>query len=70
MHSNIFAERLQSYNRISLGTFSIKILFFKNLHQLNSKSKENCLNIEVHGVFFLTFILRVKNKEDNLGWCS
>ena len=28
-------------------TFSIQILFFKNLYHLNSKSKENFLNIEV-----------------------
>ena len=32
---------LKSYNRISLETFSIQILFFKNLDQLNSKSKRN-----------------------------
>ena len=51
-------------------TFSIQILFFKNLYHLNSKSKENFLNIEVYGVFLLTFILRVKNKGDSLGWCS
>ena len=48
---------LKSYNRISLETFSIQILFFKN--HLNSKSKENFLNIEVYGIFLLTFILRV-----------
>ena len=50
---------LKSYNRISLETFSIQIFFFKNLYHLNSKSKENILNIEVYGVFSLTFILRV-----------
>ena len=55
---------------ISLETFSIQILFLKNLYHLNSKSKENFLNIEVHGVFLLTFILCVKNKEDSSGWCS
>ena len=48
---------LKSYNRISLETFSIQILFFKNLYHLKSKSKENFLNIEVYGVFLLTFIL-------------
>ena len=31
---------LKSYNRISLETFSIQILFFKNLYHLNSKSKK------------------------------
>ena len=40
-------------------TFSIQILFFKNLYHLNSKSKENFLNVEVYGGFLLTFILRV-----------
>ena len=50
---------LKSYNRISLETFSIQILFFKSLYHLNSKSKENFLNIEVYGIFLLTFILRV-----------
>ena len=56
---------------ISLETFSIQILFFKNLYHLNSESKENFLDIEVYGVFLLTFILRVfKNKGDSLGWCS
>ena len=35
--------------------FSIQILFFKNLDHLNSKSKENFLNIEVYGVFFINF---------------
>ena len=48
---------LKRYNRISLETFSIQILFFKNLDHLNSKSKENFLNIEVYGVFLLAFIL-------------
>ena len=57
----------KSYNRTSLETFSIQILFFKNLYHLNSRSKENFLNIEVYGVFLLTFILRVKNKGDSLG---
>ena len=42
---------LKSYNRISLETFSIQILFFKN--HLNSKSKENFLNIQVYGGFFI-----------------
>ena len=83
-YSNVFAERLQwlllnitlligsiqGFNRICLETFSIQILFLKNLYHLNSKSKENFLNIEVYGVFLLTFILRVKNKGDSLGWCS
>ena len=50
---------LKSYNWISVETFSIQILFFKNLYHLNCKSKENFLNIEVYGVFLLTFILRV-----------
>ena len=50
---------LKSYNRISLETFSIQILFFKNLYHLNSKSKKNYLNIEVYGSFLLTFFLRV-----------
>ena len=45
-------EVLESYNRISLETFSIQILFFKNLHHLNNKSKENFLNIQVYGVFY------------------
>ena len=44
---------------ISLETFSIQILFFKDLYYLNSKSKENFLNIEVYGIFLLNFILRV-----------
>ena len=35
------------------------MLFLKNLKHLNSKSKENFLNLEVYGVFLLTFILRV-----------
>ena len=43
---------LKSYNRISVETFSIQILFFKNLYNLNSKSKENFLNIEVYGGFY------------------
>ena len=42
-----------------LETFGIQILFFKNLYHLNKKFKENFLNIEVYGVFLLTFILRV-----------
>ena len=42
-----------------LKTFSIRILFFKTLYHLNSKSKESFLNIEVDGFFLLTFILRV-----------
>ena len=46
---------LKSYNRISLETFSIQIFFFKNLYHLNSKSKENILNIEVYGGFFINF---------------
>ena len=32
--------------------FSIQTLFFKNLHHLNIKCKENVLNIEVCGVFY------------------
>ena len=44
-----------SYNRISTETFSIQILFFKNLFHLNSKSKENFLNIDVYGGFFINF---------------
>ena len=57
--------------KIYLQTFSIHILFFRNIYHLNSKSKENFLNIEVYGVFLLTFILYVfKNKRDSLGWCS
>ena len=58
-----FTSVLQSYNRISIETFRIQILFFKNLYHLNSKSKENFLNIELFCVFF-------KNKGDSLGWCS
>ena len=85
-YSNIFAERLQwlllnitsilliesiSYNKISLETFSVQILFFKNLYHLNSKSKENFLNVEVYGGFLLTFFLCVfKNQGDISGWCS
>ena len=48
-----------SHTRVSLETFSIQILFLKHLYHLNSKSKENFLNIEVNGGFLLTFILRV-----------
>ena len=36
-------------------TFSIQILFFKNPYHLNSKSKENFINIEVYGVSFINF---------------
>ena len=36
---------------MSLETFSIQILFFKNLYHVDSKSKENFLNIEVYGFF-------------------
>ena len=66
-HFNTINKGSQSfkepYNRMSLETFRIQILFFKNLYHLNSKSKENLLNIEVYGVFLLTFILHVfKNK--------
>ena len=43
---------LKSYNRISLETFGIQILFFKILYHLNNKSKENFLNIKVYGVFY------------------
>ena len=43
---------LKSYNRISFETFSIQILFFKNPYHLNSKPKENFLNVEVYGVFY------------------
>ena len=43
---------LKSYSRISLETFSIQILFLKNLYNLNSKSKENFLNIEVYELFY------------------
>ena len=46
---------LKSYNRISVETFSIQILFFKNLYHLSSKSEENVLNIEVYGGFFINF---------------
>ena len=46
---------LKSYNWISVETFSIQILFFKNLYHLNSKSKENFLNIEVDGGFIIKF---------------
>ena len=49
---------LKSHNRISVETFSIQILFFKNLYHLNCKSKENFLDIEVYGDFLLTFTLR------------
>ena len=34
---------LKSYSRISIVTFRIQILFFKNLYHLNSESKENFL---------------------------
>ena len=37
---------------MSLETFRIQILFFKNLYHLNIKPKENFLNIEVYGVFY------------------
>ena len=71
MWATLAFNGLKSYNRISLETFRIQILFFKNLYHLNSKSKENFLNIEVYGVFLLTFIMHVfKNKGDSLGWCS
>ena len=46
---------LKSYNRISVETFSIQLLFFKNLYNLNSKFKENFLNIEVYGGFYQLF---------------
>ena len=48
-----YSSFLKNYNRISLENFSIQILFFKNLYHLNSKSKENFLNIEIHGVLFI-----------------
>ena len=54
---------LKSYNRISLKTFSIQILFLKNLYHLNCKSKDNFLNIEVFSMFF-------KKKGDSSGSCS
>ena len=41
---------------MSLETFSIQILFFKNLFHLNSKSKENFLNIEVYGGFIILLL--------------
>ena len=51
---------LKSYNRISLETFSIQTSL---IFHLSSKSKENFLNIEVYGVFLLTFVLYFfKNK--------
>ena len=37
---------------MSLETFWIQILFFKNLYHLNSKPKENFLNSEVYGFFY------------------
>ena len=46
---------LKSYDRVSLETFSVQVLFFKNLYHLNSKSKENFLNIEVYEGFFINF---------------
>ena len=63
---------LKSYNWISVETFNIQILFFKNLYYLNCKSKENFLNIEVYGDFFIKFdsACFFKNKGDSLGWCS
>ena len=57
--NTINREYLKSYNKISLETYSIQVLFFKSLYYLNSKSKENFfLNVYgVYGRFLLTFIL-------------
>ena len=56
--NTINREYLKSYNKISLETYSIQVLFFKSLYYLNSKSKENFfLNMGVYGGFLLTFIL-------------
>ena len=60
----------REYSKL-LETFSIRILFFKNLFHLKSKSKENFLRIEVYGVFLLTlFCVFFKNKGNSLGLCS
>ena len=37
--NTINREYLKSYNKISLETYSIQVLFFKSLYYLNSKSK-------------------------------
>ena len=76
-YSNIFVERLQwlllnitsmlligSIQNFNFETFSIHILFFKNLYDLNSKSEENFTKIEVYGVFLLTFILRFLRRKE------
>ena len=56
--NTINREYLKSYNKISLETYSIQVLFFKSLYYLNSESKENFfLNMGVYGGFLLTFIL-------------
>ena len=43
---------LNNYNRTSLETFGIQILFFKNLYHLKGKSKENFLNTKFMGFFY------------------
>ena len=63
MWATLAFNGLKSYNRISLETFRIQILFFKNLYHLNSESEENFLNIEVYRVFYellLCMFLRTK----------
>ena len=53
-HFNTINREYSKFSRAS-----IQILFFTNLYHLNNKSKENLLNMEVHEVFLLTFILHV-----------
>ena len=48
---------LKSYNRISLETY---------LYHLNSKSKQNFLNIEVYGGFFIKFYFFIKLNVNNV----
>ena len=42
-------------NREYSRFYSIQILLFKKSDHFNSKSNENFLNIEVHGLFFINF---------------